>query len=249
VDGDLDGYSHAASKFYGGEMSCAGMLYAPMVGLYYPGAPEAAYSNGYNLGLFDLGYARDITGLTAAYVARAMQPGVGVEDIGALTRLVDPQDYFKSRLVGRIANRVYQDARRIAYEARQIDAIPDGVRVPAGYPYEPLYFAQVEEAYRQLDGKLQDIPFHAGEIHLINLTALEFGAGDFRKTIEFVVNYGRDNDTVGAVTGAILGAWLGASQLPAGWFTKAIKTNRETVGIDLEELARQVVQTAYRGPS
>ena len=42
--------------------------------------------------------------------------------------------------------------------------------------------------------------------HLINLTALLFSNYQFQPAMEFVTNYGRDNDTVAAVTGAILGA-------------------------------------------
>ena len=82
--------------------------------------------------------------------------------------------------------------------------------------------------------------FHAGEIHEINLTALEFSGGDFKKAMEFVANYGRDNDTAGAVTGSIMGAYLGFKKLPAEQAKRALETNRKIVGIDLEEMARQV---------
>ncbi len=238
LDNEIDAYSAALNKFYGGEMACAGMLYAPVIGAIFGANPLKAYDKSYELGIFDLGYARDITGLTAAYVAQAMADSIQIEDIGAISATVDPQHYFKSRLVGRIAHRIYQDAKRIVYEARQV-VNEDQVTV-RGYPYGPIYFHQVEEAYRLLDEKLQDIPFHAGEIQLINLTALEFCEGDFKKTIEFVVNYGRDNDTVAAVTGAILGAYLGASNLPEDWKSTTIRINKENLGIDLEELASQI---------
>ncbi len=246
VQRDLDGYSYALNKFYGGEMACAGMLYTPMVGLRYPDAPEKAYASGYELGLFDIGYARDIAALTAAYVSRAMQVTPSMESIGAVTNEVDPNGYFESRLVGRIAHRFHQDAKRIAHtawhEAQDVDTA--SIRLPRGYPYSRGYYQQVQKAYELLDEKLQDIPFHAGEIHLINLTALEFGKGDFRKTMEFVVNYGRDNDTVAAVTGAILGAMHGASKLPPDWVDEITRASREFVGIDLEALADRMVASS-----
>ena len=50
---------------------------------------------------------------------------------------------------------------------------------------------------------IQRLPFHAGEIHLVNLTALVYSDFDFASALEFVVNYGRDNDTTAAVTGSI----------------------------------------------
>lgn len=248
LDNDIDGYRNQANAFYGGEMACAGMLYAPGIGAYYPGSPDKAYQESFNLSLFDIGYARDISGLTAAYVAKAMQPGATIEQIGAITRTVDPEHYFESRLVGRIAHRFYQDARQIAHDASGLreDEVDPGLRIPDHYPYSKLYFAQTQKAYDLLDDKLQDIPFHAGEIHLINLTALEFCRGDFKKTIEFVVNYGRDNDTVAAVTGAIMGALVGANNLPAEWRQIVEKTNKEVVGIDLEEIAKKIVNKAFQ---
>ncbi|NND32540.1 MAG: ADP-ribosylglycohydrolase family protein [Saprospiraceae bacterium] len=247
VDNDLDGYHDAINRFYGGEMACAGMLYAPSIGAYFPANPEKAYAEGFKLSLFDLGYARDITGLTAAYVSKAMQPGISYQEIGAITRTVDPQKYAESRLVGRIANRIYQEARQIAYDAQGMTEsdIDSTMRIPENYPYSKLYFTQVHKAYERLDEKLQDIPFHAGEIHLINLTAIEFCKGDFKKALEFVVNYGRDNDTVAAVTGAILGAYVGEKGLPGDWKKTVLTTNKETVGIDLEALAKKIVQQTF----
>ncbi len=247
LDRDIDAYSYALNKFYGGEMSCAGMLYAPMIGGYFPGAPLRAYREAYRMGLFDLGYARDITALTAAYVAKAMEPGVSYDDIISISRKVDPNKYFKSRLVGRLAHNVFVDAQKIAHQAKVLDSIEMAAQdeVPTGYPFKPAYHAQVKKAYRALDEKLQDIPFHANEIHLINLTALLISGGDFKKAIEFVVNYGRDNDTVAAVTGSILGAYLGASKLPRAWSDRVVGTSRDVLGIDLEALADEMVTAAF----
>ena len=243
---DMDGYNLALHKFYGGEMACAGMLYAPMIGGYFPGAPHRAYKQAYRLGLFDIGYARDITGLTAAYVAQALKPGTKITDITELTAQVDPYKYFQSRLVGRIAHQIYLEAKRIAYQSSQMDTLDSQISDSLSIP-DPkvIYEQQVAKAYTLLDEKLQDIPFHANEIHLINLTAILFTDGDFKKAIEFVVNYGRDNDTVAAVTGAILGAYWGYQDLPSGWAAQVVNTSREVVGIDLEQLADELVSTAY----
>lgn len=247
--GDIDAYSYAVNKFYGGEMSCAGMLYAPMVGAYYPATGEKAYEEAYRLGIFDIGYARDITGLTAAYVAKAMDPEMDLEEIVGASREIDPNRYFESRLVGRIANRLYEQSRRIVHNAQQLspkDILPDQ-SVPKGYPYDEFEFAKVQHAYSELDDLLQDIPFHAAEIHLINLTALLYGEGDFKKTLEFVVNYGRDNDTVAAITGAILGAYLGAKGLPQDWTSIITEASKQEVGIDLAALANEMVSVGFQG--
>lgn len=245
--GDLTGYSYALNKFYGGEMACAGMLYAPVVGAYYPAMPDRAYREAYRLGFFDLGYARDITGLTAAYVSEAMKPGATIETITKVTRITDPLNYFDSRLINRSAYRIHQTAKSIVHEAKSLTtgSLTPG-SPPKNFKRDTLFHHQLQKAYALLENNLQDIPFHAAEIHLINLTALEFSEGDFAMAMEFIVNFGRDNDTVAAVTGAILGAYWGASGLPPSFLKKALQINKEIVGIDLELLAEEITEAAFR---
>jgi hypothetical protein len=223
-------------------MSCAGLLYTPIVGAYFPGAPLKSYNQAFGLTIFDIGYARDISALTAAYVSKAMEPGVQYNEITLLTREVDPQGYFNSRLIGRMAYRAYENARYISHEAYSLTEkeIPANLRLPENFKHGALYYIQLQKAYSLLEKHLQDIPFHAAEIHQINLAALEFSKGDFKKALEFVTNFGRDNDTVGAVTGAILGAYWGASKLPPDMVMMALKVNKETVGLDLEMLAKEL---------
>ena len=226
ADHDWPSYEEHLHRFYGGEMVCAGMLYAPMIGILYPGAPEQAYRAAYKLALFDLGYARDITGLTAAMVSEAMSPQSTPGKILQTLRDIDPHQYFASRLVGRSSYRIYREALQIAGEVKEL-------------PEETRW----TRAFSLLDNLHQDFPFHAGEIHLINLTALLVCDFDFRQSLQFVINYGRDNDTVGAVTGAILGAYLGFKKIPEDLATTVIKTNRNKLGIDLEQWAHDVVKT------
>ncbi|MDA0194463.1 MAG: ADP-ribosylglycohydrolase family protein [Bacteroidetes bacterium] len=228
---DLEGYNDAISKFYGGDMACAGMLYAPSIGILYPGAPDAAYNAAYSLAIFDIGYARDITALTSALVAAALPYDSTPEDILNVLKEIDPKGYFKSRLLGRSSYRIYSDALSIVDEARKTDDTG----------------ARLKMAYALLDAKNQDVPFHAGEIHLINLTAIIYSDFDFQKSLEFVINYGRDNDTVAAVTGAILGAYHGYDQLPKNLTQKVLKTNKEKLGIDLEKLADELVAKMISG--
>jgi ADP-ribosylglycohydrolase len=245
---DLDGYAEAVDKFYGGEITCGGMLYAPLIGAYFGSNPEKAYNEAFRLGFFDIGYARDVTGLTAALVSQAMQPNVPYERITHVCRTVDPKRYTNSRLLGRRSMWHFFDAKTIAYEAKQITE--PNLKLPLvrlKSKRDPLYRTQVAKAYELLDAKLQDVAFHAGEIHLINLTALEFSEGDFTKAMEFVVNYGRDNDTVAAVTGSVLGAWCGFKKLPPGLAKQALLENKRTMGFDLEAMARTLTEKRFSG--
>ena len=247
LEEDLRGYSYAVNRFYGGEMACAGMLYTPLLGIVFPGQTDKAYLESYKLGFFDLGYARDVSALTAAYVAKAMEPGISIEQVAEITQSTDPLRYFNSRLVERIAYRSYTLSKEISYEAKGLDSadVDTQMGIPKGFQGSQLDYARMQRAYELLELHLQDIPFHAGEIHLINLTALAFSEGDFMKAMTFVVNFGRDNDTVGAVTGAILGAYLGYSALPPGLSQVVTETSRDVMGIDLELLASQLTERQF----
>ncbi|MEM1134205.1 MAG: ADP-ribosylglycohydrolase family protein [Bacteroidota bacterium] len=233
---DLELYINALSRFYGGEMVCAGLLYAPLLGVYYPGAPERAYESAYRLAIFDLGYAKDITALAAAMVAEAFSPEVSAKRMENVLRDIDPKNYFKSRLVGRISYNLFREALNITDQAKKV--VDDSLKTAISA--DTLLHLQREKAFELLAKKSQDYPFHAGEIHLINLTALLFSGFDFREALTFVVNYGRDNDTVAAVTGAILGTYHGYDKIPDDMKLPVLKTNKEKLGIDLEDLANRI---------
>ena len=64
---------------------------------------------------------------------------------------------------------------------------------------------------------------------------------DCEKSMDFITNYGRDNDTVGAVTGAI----LGADRLSAAPSKLVQAVCESQLGIDLEKLAREMTDKAY----
>ena len=221
---NLEGYAYALNHFYGGEPTCAGMLYAPMIGLAHLNHTQNAYQSAYRLGIFDIGYARDITGLTAAMTAAAMSEKANPESILAVLRDIDPNGYFNSRLVGRSSYRFYKDALYMVADAKKMTKNEiDLTKIKLPYQEkDTLYFAQMQALFEGLDAKNQDMAFHPGEIHQINLTALLFTNFDFQKSMEFITNYGRDNDTVAAITGAILGALHGYAKLPQKSVTTGI---------------------------
>ena len=239
---DLEGYTYARDRFYGGEVTCAGMLYTPVVGVAYPGAPEHAYDAAYRLSLFDHGYARDISALTAAMVAGAFDPAATPESLLRLLRTVDMEHFFESRLVGRSSYELFTRSRAIVQYARRLEA-----RDLANFHFrlpvkgrDSLRTARLQHAYEALDRQNENRPFHASEIQLIHLTALQFCDFDFSCAMEFVTNYGRDNDTVAAVTGALLGTYHGYAGLPEKLTRRVISVNHDRLGIDLEALATTI---------
>ncbi|MFM1878541.1 MAG: hypothetical protein RLZZ241_1407 [Bacteroidota bacterium] len=241
-----ESYEMARDRFYGGEMSCAGMLYTPMFGLVAPD-PESAYTMAYQHALFDLGYARDISGLVAALTQMALHTQ-NSDSLLNTAVFTDPYHYQDSRLVGRIALQQFESARDYVRKAR-LESIatlgekvpPEAQKVPKKYPFSELEWLQQEYVYQQLELDKKAIPFHAGEIWEILIAGLEFGQGDFMKSIAFIVNYGRDNDTVAAVAGMILGAQVGFDELPLMERELVLQISRDLMGIDLEAVAQQVV--------
>jgi len=243
-------YLNAQHRFYGGEMSCAGMLYTPMIGLVNPN-PEAAYTEAYDHTLFDLGYARDISALVSALTNMALQTR-NMDSILNTAIFVDPLRYQDSRLVGRISADIATTARKSVWLSRELEIGDDvdlkdslGINKPDGFEGNNTAWIQQDFVYNQLEKDKKAIAFHSGEIWQILITALEYGKGDFEKTMQFIVNYGRDNDTVAAVAGMILGAKEGFALLPKSLSEEVLRVNREQLGIDLEALATSMVNELY----
>ena len=232
-------YQLAQGRFYGGEMSCAGLLYSPMFGL-VTSDPFEAYEVAYEHALFDIGYAKDITAMASTMTYLGMY-GHDFASIVDSSLIVDPYGYRDSRLIGRLLQASVVDIVQLVEASQKLELV-DSIKVviPEGYPGTDLDWLKQEYIYQGLEKRQKAIAFHAGEIWDIAYASLLFGEGDFRKTMSFIVNYGRDNDTVGAVVGAILGAYLGYDALPEDLKTEVVKVSREVIGIDLEELANDL---------
>jgi len=233
-------FQNAKSRFYGGEMSCAGMLYSPMFGLIHAD-PDSAYMQAYDHSLFDIGYARDITAMVAAMTSIAMRHD-DVDSILNAIDYIDPLKYRNSRLIGRLSESSLKAGLGYVYDSKTIDT-SDSLKVqpPKNYPYSRTQWIKENYIHTQLESSQMPISFHAGEIWQILNTGLKFGEGDFLKTIQFTVNYGRDNDTVAAVAGMIMGARDGYDKLPRAIKEEVLRVNRDQLGIDLETLAREIV--------
>ena len=73
----------------------------------------------------------------------------------------------------------------------------------------------------------------------VALAALEFGAGDFERTIHAGVFYGRDGDSTAGMAGALFGATFGLGRVPRRLRRDADKANRR----DFAAQARAFVKT------
>lgn len=75
---------------------------------------------------------------------------------------------------------------------------------------------------------------------------------DFRQSIVWAGNFGRDADTIGAICGAVLGAKYGASQIPQRWIEKTRFPTGTclafTKGLDLLDLADRLADCCLTNP-
>ena len=229
-------------------MTCAGMLYAPMLGAVHPGDPISGYDLAYDLGIFELGYARDMTGLVSSMTAAAFATDATGETVTRVNRTVDPEAFFESRLIGRSAYRFYQHARHLVADARAFEPDPEQppVEIPTAYAHlSELEYAKLKNAFDRLDEANEDVAFHPVEIYLILLTAMLYSDFEFEPTMTFITNYGCDNDTTAAIAGAILGALHGAENLPPEMTRQVLEVNESQLGISLESLAKQMTDWVY----
>lgn len=237
----VDQYASAVAKFYGGEMACGGMLYAPMFGLLYPQQPKAAYRNAWSLSLFDIGYAKDITAMTAALTAAAFASNDSLSTLLNIHYEIDEERMADSRLIGRIVNNTYERALRDYYGSLQIETdSTNTLSIPPYFQEQPQRYHQLLHLYEAMQPQLKAIPFHAGEIYMISLYALLYAEGSFMDAMVFITNFGRDNDTVAAVVGSILGAYVGYERLPEALSAQVIAVQKEELNIDIHELAEQL---------
>jgi hypothetical protein len=234
------------SRFYGGEMSCAGMLYSPMFGLINL-KPEVIYKLAYEHSIFDIGYAKDISSIVAAMTQIAIQTDK-IDEILQKSLLIDPYNYMDSRLIGRISLSVANDSKNIVQASYSLsNADSSNIVVPLKFQGSKHEWMRQEFVYEALEKRQKSIPFHAGEIWQILYTGLLFGEGDFQKSMQFIVNYGRDNDTVAAIAGMILGAKDGYHKLPNDMKETVVKVSKEKMGIDLELMAHELTDLYYQG--
>ena len=77
---------------------------------------------------------------------------------------------------------------------------------------------------------------HSIEELPIALAFMLVSGGDFEGSILGAANYGRDNDSIASMAGAITGALHGRRVIRAGWMTQINEANR----IDLFPLAKEL---------
>ncbi len=74
---------------------------------------------------------------------------------------------------------------------------------------------------------------------------VKLAQGDPVQAITLSANIGGDTDTIGAIAGAVCGAWKGVSAFPNAWLNKLEQVNRFDLTLQAEQLAAMVDNTKW----
>lgn len=209
----------------GNMVNCGAAMYAAPVGIVNACDPLAAYREAIEIfSAHQWSYGLEAAGVMAACVAEAFRPEATVDSV-VEAALAVAKEGTKEAIAA------------VAYEARwhddwrdAIQALRDAVR---------LFDGSAEDGVRDRGNKTDDwAPSRRKSIEElpVALGFLIVAKGDFEQAIVGAANYGRDNDSIAGMAGAIAGALHGDAVIRPEWIAQVNAANR----VDLDPLARDL---------
>ena len=214
----------------GNMVNCGAAMYASPVGIVNAGNPIAAYREAIEVfAAHQTSYGLEAAGVMAACVAAALDPHAGVASV------------IKTAL------ELAKEGTRTA-----IEAVVDRAQGLHDWraANEPL-----REAIRPFDGAAEEFADRGNgrddwtpsrqraiEELPVALGFLIVAAGDLPEAVRGAANYGRDNDSIAGMVGAIAGALGGEAVIPPAWIGRVETANR----VDLGSLGDRLAELAVR---
>lgn len=213
----------------GNMVNCGAAMYAAPVGIVNACDPAAAYREAIDIfSAHQWSYGLEAAAVMAACVAEAFRPGATVDSIVATA--LDLAREGTREAIG-----------AVTYEAKWHEDWRDALQA-------------LRDAIRPFDGSAEDgvgdrgngtddwAPSRRKSIEElpVALGFLVVTKGDFEQAIFGAVNYGRDNDSIAGMAGAIAGALHGDGVLRPEWIARINEANR----CDLDPLARDLTALA-----
>lgn len=206
-------------------VNCGAAMYAAPVGIVHACDPAAAYREGIEIfSAHQWSYGLEAAAVMAACVAEAFRPGATVDSI--VEAALDLAKEGTKEAIG-----------AVAYEARwhddwreAIQALRDAIR-----PFD----GSAEDGVRERGNGSDDwAPSRRKSIEElpVALGFLIVAKGDFEQAIFGAANYGRDNDSIAGMAGALAGALHGDGAIRPEWIARINEANR----CDLDPLARDL---------
>ncbi|HYO29724.1 MAG TPA: ADP-ribosylglycohydrolase family protein, partial [Thermomicrobiales bacterium] len=213
----------------GNLVNCGAAMYAAPVGIVNAADPEGAYKEAIEIfAAHQWSYGLEAAGVIAACVAEAFRPGATVGSVVA------------------VALDLAKEGTRAAIEAT-VAAAQGGAGWRDAIPV-------LREAVRPFDGSAEDGIGERGngtddwgpsrlksiEEVPVALGFLVVAKGDFEQAVFGSANYGRDNDSIAGMAGAIAGALHGDDAIRPEWIDRINTANR----VDLDPLAEGLARLA-----
>lgn len=221
-----------------------GLLTLQSTGLLYQDEPEKSYLKAVELDFFDIGYAKDATGLLAAMVSSALR---------------DRQRTAKEIIDAGIKTNPFQ-----------IGGLDGTQRIMTGIdpllkhgPSLPRFFEAVDKAKTEQEAIIALAreceylhPFSPLDVLGVPMAIIRFTGGDPVQSVLMAANHRRvdaegrlialrDVDCVAMVTGVLVGAMNGVDAFPKKWVKDVISANEEVYGFNIEENAKNFYRTVY----
>ena len=216
----------------GNMVNCGAAMYAAPVGIVNAGDPLRAYQEAIDVfSAHQYSYGLEAAGVMAACVAEAFKPGASVSSIIEVALAVAKDG--TADCIAAIA-----DAASALTDWRAaIEPLRDVMRVFDG---------SADDARNERGNESNN--WTASREHSIEEVPIALGflvvtGGDFEEAVFGAVNYGRDNDSIAGMAGAIAGALHGVAALRPRWVETINRANRidlMPIAADLATLARKL---------
>jgi ADP-ribosylglycohydrolase len=219
----------------GNMVNCGAAMYAAPVGIVNAADPAAAYREAIDLfAAHQWSYGLEAAGVVAACVAEAFRPGASVESVVAVA-LALAKEGTRAAIAA-----VTEQARAFTDWREAIGPLREAMR-----PFDGSAEDGVHDRGNRTDDwgpsrlkSIEELP--------VALGFLLVAGGDFERAIIGAANYGRDNDSIAGIAGAIAGALHGDGAIRPAWIARINEANRINLDQDAAGLARLAVTLQQR---
>lgn len=214
----------------GNMVNCGAAMYAAPVGIINAGDPRNAYREAVDMfSAHQQSYGLEAAAVMAACTAEAFSPNATVDSIIAVALSLAKEGTQQAIAAVVSAAREYSDWKAAIAPLRE-----------AIKPYDGA--AEMPRMRGQGGNHWQPSREHSIEELPIALGFLVVADGDYEGSIFGGANYGRDNDSIAGMAGAIAGALHGARAIRSNWIEQINQANR----IDLKPLALDLTALTHR---
>lgn len=212
----------------GNMVNCGAAMYAAPVGIVNAGDPQAAYREAIEIfSAHQWSYGLEAAGVMAACVAEAFKPEATVDSVVA-TALALAKDGTLAAIAAVTAR-----ARDLTDWREAIAPLRDAIRPYDGAAERFRDRGNGTDDWRpSRERSIEELP--------IALGFLIVAGGDFETSVFGAANYGRDNDSIASMAGAIAGALHGDRAVRPEWIARINEANR----VDLNPLAEGLATLA-----